>query len=143
MIVLLDANVLLRDPMCEGHVWRVLAHAPESWNLRVFVTEVVVAETVARYQAEVATVLTGWGKITKGSARLGLEDAASNVVQAVRAAIEGYEAHLRDSLSAAHVELIPPPDVPHMELVARSVTRRRPCDDKGDGYRDTLNWPPF
>jgi hypothetical protein len=32
------------------------------------------------------------------------------------------------------------PDVPHMDVVSRSVARRRPCDEKGDGYRDTLIW---
>lgn len=27
-----------------------------------------------------------------------------------------------------------------MEVVSRSVAGRRPCDEKGDGYRDTLIW---
>ncbi len=32
------------------------------------------------------------------------------------------------------------PDVSHDELVTRAVARRKPCDAKGDGYRDSLNW---
>ena len=30
--------------------------------------------------------------------------------------------------------------VAHTQIVERAASRRRPCDDKGDGYRDTLLW---
>jgi hypothetical protein len=142
VILLLDANVLLSDPMCNGKVWGVLAQAPKPWKLRVLVTEVVLEETVGRYEGKVSSALAEFRKHIKAKEwrRLGLEEAGSNAELAGQSAIGQYRTHLRDSLLAAHVEVIPPADVPHMQLVRRSVTRRRPCDEKGDGYRDTLNW---
>jgi PIN domain len=140
VILLLDANVLLSDPMCDGKVWDVLAHAPEPWKLRVLVTDVVLAETAGRYEDTVSSAIEELRKLTKGWGRLGLGEATSSAEAVGQMAIAQYRVHLCDSLSAARAEVIPPADVPHMQLVARSVARRRPCDDKGDGYRDTLNW---
>ena len=37
-------------------------------------------------------------------------------------------------------EIAPPPNVPHLAIAERAANRRRPCDQHGDGYRDTLNW---
>ena len=53
---------------------------------------------------------------------------------------ESYRDHLLEALSAAGTEVLAPPDVPHMRLVTRAVSRRRPCDENRDGYRDTLSW---
>jgi PIN domain len=35
---------------------------------------------------------------------------------------------------------LPIPDVDHPVLIERATSRRPPCDSKGNGYRDTLNW---
>jgi hypothetical protein len=43
-------------------------------------------------------------------------------------------------LRALKVSVVQPPEVTHMTLVERAAFRRRPCDNQGDGYRDTLNW---
>jgi hypothetical protein len=137
---MLDANVLLADPMCEGKVWRVLAHAPAAWNLRVIVPEVALAEAIGKYGLFFEVAMDDFQKATKGWTRLGLGSVAGDASSAAHAVLAEYDIHLRNSLAAANVEVLPPPDVPHMQVVARSVSRRRPCDDNGDGYRDTLNW---
>ncbi|MFW3169225.1 PIN domain-containing protein [Geodermatophilus sp. CPCC 206100] len=140
MIVFLDANILMQDPMCTGVVWQVLAHAPESWSLKLVTSEIAVAEAVAGYERSVVGILDGLEKMTRSWGRIGAQSEADVLRESMQRRIDDYRTHLTDSLTAAGVKVLGAPSVPHMDVVARSVTRRRPCDDKGDGYRDTLVW---
>jgi hypothetical protein len=141
VIVLLDTTVLGADYLCGGDAWQTLVLAARAWDIRVAVTEVVIAEAVANYGREVDAARRGMqGVADKRLGTLGLWEAfeASNRVLTDGAA--NYADRLRKRLEESGVEILPVPDFPHMELVQRATERRRPCNDKGDGYRDTLNW---
>jgi hypothetical protein len=51
-----------------------------------------------------------------------------------------YEEALREKLTVLGARIQPIPDVDHALLVKRATERRRPCDNNGNGYRDTLIW---
>jgi hypothetical protein len=140
VIVFIDANSLMQDPMCGGAVWQVMAHAPASWELELVTSEVAVAEAVAGYQRAIAEAVTALGKAARSWGRLGAQGHADAARVALEQKAGEYHGHLMDSLSAVGVNVLAAPDVPHMELVARSVARTPPCDDQGNGYRDTLIW---
>lgn len=140
MIVYVDANVLMQDPMFSGAVWQVLAHAPASWRLQLFTSEVAVSEAVAGYARALDAAAAGLEKVAKPWLRLGIRSELEALLKGLTGRVDSYEAHLRLSLSAARMEILPPPAVPHIDVVARSVARRRPCDVNGNGYRDTLHW---
>jgi len=72
--------------------------------------------------------------------RLGLGEGAADLVAAASSAIADYEAELRQKMATAHVEIIGIVEVDHFELVKRAAGRQRPCNQNGDGYRDTLLW---
>ena len=104
VILVLDANVLLSDPMCNAKVWRVLAHTPRAWNLRVLVPEVAFAETVGKHEASIASAMHELQDLSKRWKRLGFGDCdAMSAADGVR---QRYEAHLRESLMAANVETL-------------------------------------
>jgi hypothetical protein len=140
VIVVLDANAIMQDPMCAGAIWQVLAHAPADWHLRLAVSEVAVAEAVAGYERETQRAILQLEKVAKSWGRMG----AKSDVEALRDALllrsQRYPEHLASSLSAAGTKILAPPNVSHREIVGRAVARRRPCDAEGDGYRDTLVW---
>ena len=141
MLILLDTTAIMSDPMCGGIAWRVLANAPSAWDVQIFVPEVVVVEAVAGYQRRLNDAVIGissWEK--KYATLLGLTNVTEAIDTALKESAEAYPVRLRDSLNELHVKILAPPNIDHMELVQRAATRRRPCDDKGDGYRDTLNW---
>jgi hypothetical protein len=140
MIVFLDANVLMQDPTCSGTVWHVLAHAPDAWGLRLVTSEVAIAEAVGGYGRRVSAEVAKVEKLTRSWGALGAAEEAVSFLELLRKKRAAYQDHLQSSLRAAGVEVLNAPDVSHMEIVSRSVARRRPCDDKGDGYRDTLIW---
>jgi len=141
MIVLIDTTVFGADALCGGDAWQTLVLAAPIWGVRIVVTEVVVEEAVGNYEREVKaarTGLKGWADKRLGA--LGLWEALSSADNVLADGTAHYAERLRDRLGAANVQVLPIADIPHIELVKRASARRRPCNDKGDGYRDTLNW---
>jgi hypothetical protein len=141
VILLLDTTVLGADPLCQSDAWQLIAHASPLWGVKVAITEVVQAEAVAGYKRRVSYAKAGLDKwADKYVGALGLTEANNAAGKALEAALDSYPTKLQERLNAAGVDVLPAPSVSHMELVERATQRRRPCDDKGDGYRDTLNW---
>ncbi len=141
MIVLLDTTAILRDPLCASTAWRVLAQAVPAWDLRILVSEVVIAEAAAGYRRSVEEARVGFDRWADKHGRpLGLSKILSVAAEETRAAADSYESHLRQALQDAGAAFIAPPTVAHLDLVIRATQRRKPCDSHGNGYRDTLNW---
>ncbi len=127
--------------MCGGTAWQVLALGAAPWNLTIIVPEVVLIEAAGNYQRSVADAMEG---IDKWSVRHSSRIGGTHFTRATRDTLEeaasSYPDRLRDVLLDLKVEIAPPPEVPHRTIVERAARRRRPCDNNGDGYRDTLNW---
>jgi predicted nucleic acid-binding protein len=141
VIVLLDTTVFSADTLCAKAAWKALALAAPGWGIRVAVTEVVVAEAVANYQRRIETLrseLKVWVE-KKNAEDHGLIRAFEAAQIVLSAESAEYAGHLNENIKASSVEILPVAQIPHMELVARATARRRPCDDHGNGYRDTLN----
>jgi PIN domain len=142
MIVLLDTTVLTSDPTCAGNAWRVLVLAAPAWGIKIALTEVVVAEAVANYERELKEVraaLAGWAE-KKRLGALGLREAFTAADEVLSVADAHYHERLDETLRASNVNVLPIANFPHTEIIKRATARTRPCNDKGDGYRDTLNW---
>lgn len=141
-VVVLDATVFGADPLCSSTAWRVLAQATRAWGVRVVVPSVVFAEAVGGYQRSAGEALIGFDRWqTKQRARqLGFEAIAAGVGEAINAQADVFEKTLRTRLDDIGAEIVPVPTIDHAVLIGRAIARRRPCDHKGDGYRDTLNW---
>ena len=140
MIAVLDANILMKDFPCAGNVWQALAHAPDTWSLRLVTSEVAVAETVAGYERQVLEAVAGVAKMTSSWWRFGAMSEVEDFQVRMRERVANYQQDLTSSLEAAGVETLQPPAIAHMDVVTRSVARRRPCDSEGNGYPDTLVW---
>jgi hypothetical protein len=106
-------------------------------------SEVAVAEAVAGYRREVDRQTAALTKIAQGWGRLGAAGDEASTLEAIAARASEYAGVLAESLEAAQVEVLPTPDVAHMDVVARSLARMPPCDSNGNGYRDTLIWLTF
>jgi PIN domain len=140
VIIFVDANAFVADPYCQGLAWRALVHATPAWHLRIKTTEVVFVEAVSKYERSIDARQKDMIKLSKSLGQLGLGNLLSELLAIVLASGEKYTEEFRKILSSCGVEVIEIPDIPHMDLVKRATSRRRPCDDNGNGYRDTLNW---
>ena len=51
-----------------------------------------------------------------------------------------FENRLIAQLDEAQANVLPYPETAHASIVRRAISRQRPFDEKGSGYRDTLIW---
>lgn len=140
MIIVLDTTAVMSDPRCSGLAWQVLVQAREAWGLRVVVPEVVVIEAVAGYQRRLQGSLVGLERWLDKQTALGLDHLASGLHEEIAKQAREYSDYLLSLFKDMGLEIAAVPDVDHRELVERAAQRRKPCDENGDGFRDTLNW---
>lgn len=136
MIALADATALIS---CSpgNPTWKILAMRGKDWDLKVRIPKVSYEEALghARRAADKnARTLKGIAdKIGDSVAfRQALAEALAQPVKLTE--------RLNAALEAADAVLVDPVEIPLMEIVRRQVDRRKPCDDKGNGNRDTINW---
>ncbi|MGE0844387.1 PIN domain-containing protein, partial [Pseudonocardia sp.] len=140
MLLVLDTTALISDPYCRSASWQILIPAKSTWNVRMMIPEVVVIEAVRGFErkvAEASTAVARWSD--KHRYAIGDTPAAAATIELTKMR-DGYETDFAAILAEADVEIVAPPAAGHLEIVQRAATRRRPCDNNGDGYRDTLNW---
>jgi hypothetical protein len=141
MIVALDTTEIVKDPHCAGTAWRALVNAREAWDVRVVIPLVSYMEAVAGFGRRLDDARVGldrWAE--KHLPPLGLNDVADAAADALGDAAATYGDRLTRTLTEAGAEVVGIPEIPHATLVERAAARRKPCNSKGDGYRDTLNW---
>lgn len=134
--VVLDSNVFHgADWFLESTAGRLLRDEAAAGRLRIAVPEVVLIESEANHGREVRAEE---GKLA--AARAALEQLRSPQGGDRAPRRLRYRSDLDEILSRAEAEILPIPDTPHEQLIARAVERRRPFNDKGGGYRDALIW---
>ena len=139
--MLLDSTVLVADPLLTSTAWKVLAHARRRQGLRLCITEVVLLEAIAGYQrrlADAESAFDSWVK--KHSRSLGPTSATNEIRIGLAEQGAAYSEQLGAVLDEVPVEVLPFPEISHRTLVERAVARIPPCNQRGDGYRDSLNW---
>jgi hypothetical protein len=139
-VVVIDANAIVQGPWwLDSAAWRVLLYQARRGAIRLVVPEVVIREAVGCFQRALEDRLDKCR-----SAARNLRDLTRTELAAVDMEIAGstgaYETHLRATLSDAHALLTPLPEIDISSLVDRAVGRRRPFDDSGSGFRDSLLW---
>jgi hypothetical protein len=135
--IVLDSTVLSRgDRFFEGFAARIVAGEATAGRLRLVVPETVVLECSANHERDV------YGAVKSlESAQDALTKFRANAAEFARFEPRlSYGEDLREIIRQAGGEIWPIPDVPHLRLVEKAVARKRPFNDKGDGYRDTLVW---
>lgn len=147
MIIVLDTTVFTGDPNFGGPFWRIIEARPERWGLRVVCPWPVVEEAIGNRRTALQKELSQLrSHINNGgdAARKYDVDIAgislSPIIDAFQEAKEAAEMWFTDRLHRLRIEVLPVDQIDHQDTVRRAVLRTRPCNDKGDGYRDTLNW---
>ncbi|GLY32429.1 PIN domain-containing protein [Kineosporia sp. NBRC 101731] len=140
MILALDTTELTRDPWFSGAAWRILANARDTWKIRIVLTEVVVLEATGNFERRVLDASEGLKKWTNRYRPIfGGNSIYKDASDPLGQLVTDHQQRFNSIISALNIEVISPA-IPHSELIQRAVSRRRPCNENGDGYRDTLNW---
>lgn len=139
--LVLDANALSSDHYLASPSFTVIANEIADGELELIVPEVAVIETVGNFRRSISDAHDAlekfagkWNRLLPEPEKLeGLDTYLDDLAAA-------YEETLGKKLTVLGARIQPIPDVDHSLLVKRATERRRPCDNNGNGYRDTLIW---
>lgn len=134
-LILLDTTALSQDSMMRTAAWDSLSSATKSGLIHVAISEVTILE-LARQVHEKAEKL----RETITSNREQLQAHGVQVIEPVELPTKDFEPAFRARLATRYVSVLPLPEVPHADLVARDIAARPPFNRSGKGYRDALIW---
>lgn len=139
--VVIDANAITFGAWwLDSPAWRVLLYQARTGAVRAVVPEVVIREAVGRFRSALADHVQSANASRKKLGHLAHSSDGPTEEFNEPQVVEEYEQHVRSLFNESQVVVAPLPQVDLSELVDRAIRRRRPFDDSGSGFRDSLIW---
>ena len=142
MHIVVDANIIIIGTgYGRNHQFRELLSTLEDLQHDLCVPKVVVEEVVGKFSRDFDDDAREIRRRMRDLSRLldkDLSSAVNNVDEVLDKTNE--VASFRERLEAQFDRVLDYPDIQHEVLVMRAVTRTRPFDEEGEGYRDALIW---
>lgn len=138
MLLVIDANVIVANPLLRGAQWEAIARAVCTASLVVAVPELAIDEAVARYRENNSSQRRALRKQRHqwpGPAR----DALDAAIAASEKFADDYPRLLGERLAEMSAKILAYPEMNHRDLAGRAITRQAPFDADGGGYRDALH----
>jgi len=141
--IVLDANVFIADYWLRSVSSVLLKDFLKKTNATLVVPKVVFEEVVNHHEEDLKKVKSDIHRMLRGAGRLvrnvkGQEDSIEAISKQSRD--EPYRNFLSSELKSLNAMIVDYSDIPHSEVVGRDLRRRRPFQESGKGYRDTLLW---
>ena len=138
MIFVIDTSELHDQKRLEGNLLRLFLLAKSLTKHRVCIPEVVLAEhrrasrtamqkSAATIEKELKVLARYWDKLD-----IKLPD--------VDREFDKWQRWIDERLRVAGIEILPYPNISHASIAERDLSRRKPFNDSGKGYRDALIW---
>ena len=141
--ICVDANAVVQGAWhLESAAWRVLLYQSRTGLSRVILPDLMLREIVGRFEEELRKRIRGAEKSLASLAKMVGRPVDPPTID-IPGAVEQYEQDLRTLLVESEVLIADLPDVDINELADRAITRQRPFDDGGSGFRDALLWLLF
>jgi hypothetical protein len=140
--VILDANVIIGDYWLRSPSFLLLREFLKNSKATLVVPKIIFEEVVNHHREDVRELTADIQNNLRESGRL-LRDASGGkwlIELNRRAAKESYEKFLASELTNLGAVIHDYGDIPHSDVVRRDLRRRRPFQQSGKGYRDTLLW---
>ena len=139
MRIVLDTNVIVRDPRLRGTTFRILLQEIGlSEQHGVILPKIVLDEAVNKAMEEISLALAASKKAARTIKKFSGDDLGPAFD--LEAFGKAYRELLVNAIDECGGEVAPYPSVSHADVVERALRRRRPFSAAGDGYRDCLVW---
>lgn len=151
MLIVVDANIIIKDAILRDRKWKVAQDALNAGRLRLILPETARLEAIGGYRRDHEDKIQQVKRVLRKSTNRA-KRAAEVLLQVYCEEVDTYEIMLNSRLREIGFEIPGPPEHGHLELTERAVNRLPPFDESGGGYRDTLLWltaveqidePPF
>lgn len=142
MKIVFDTNILYEDFFLRGAQVVDICETARQNNIEVYIPEVVYDEIVNQYREKLDEIQkeidSSANKVRRISTTLSLNNPINEVAR--NQLLDEYPSILNQRLEELNIKKLPYPAIPHKEIVARDLKRRRPFQKSGKGYRDALIW---
>lgn len=138
MKIVLDTNILCQDYFLKSLQAQLLLENHKVINGNLCIPQVVVDETINRYKEDLQEAVEKATKTNRVLQKLLGSDENIDIDIENKVAVMSTE--LMKKLNQHKVDILPYPKVSHEEIVSRDLSRKKPFQRDGKGYRDTLIW---
>jgi len=141
MKIVLDTNIIFSDFHLTGAKIRNLCESVKSTGDIVYIPEIVIDESINKYRENLQKHKLNIDKGISDFNRLTENDAKNPITDdIVKTELDKFSKHFKKQIIELGIEIIPYPSISHKELVKRDLSRKRPFQESGKGYRDALIW---
>jgi predicted nucleic acid-binding protein len=137
MKVVLDTNQLYGDYLLRGPQFATVEDFLRRSSSELCIPAVVVEEITRHYRRAYEEAASRRDKVNRISRVVGDE---MPTLRPPHRAEEDYRRALSERLRSMQARVITLPDITINAVLERDLSERRPFDDKGRGFRDTLIW---
>lgn len=139
--IVLDSNVFIADYWIRSPSFVLLRDFLKKTDATLVVPKIVIEEVVNHHAEDVGRLVTKVRSTYRDSARL-LRNYKAQPPEAIyqHDHADSYEDFILSQLKTLKARIPEYGDIPHKEIVRRDLRRRRPFQENGKGYRDTLLW---
>jgi predicted nucleic acid-binding protein len=141
--IVVDTTVIVDDYWFRSPSFELFAEFLKQTGAKFVVPEVVVEEAINHRHEDLEIVKSEIEKAHRKVARLFRrfpEKSDQMAVVETEDASDPYEKFLSSELKRRGATIIPYHDIPHKDVISRDLSRFRPFQRSGKGYRDTLIW---
>ena len=137
-VVVVDSNTIVHGAWyLDSPEWSVLLHQSKTGRIRLVVPEIVVREVDGRFAQTIGELSDQAKAKANQLARLTRNEPVVPDIDTTRST---YNSILSQVLANNEVVTAKLPDINVDDLVDRAISRRRPFDGSGSGFRDALLW---
>lgn len=142
MEFVLDTNVIFNDFHLEGAKIKNLCESIKSTEDSVWIPAIVVDESINKYGERLRDCKLKTDGGISDLRRLIRRDVGVSPIsdEFIRKESEDYAGRFKKQLHKLDIQIIPYPKISHQELVRRDLSRKKPFQTSGKGYRDALIW---
>ncbi|MHB8486844.1 MAG: PIN domain-containing protein [Candidatus Acidiferrales bacterium] len=140
-LIVLDANVFIADYWLRSPSFVLLRDFLTKTDAVLIVPKIVAEEAVNHHAEDINRLMAEVRSLNRNSGRLLRSykgQPPETIVKHNRA--DSYEDFLLSQLKTLKAKIPEYREIPHSEIVRRDLRRKRPFQESGKGYRDTLLW---
>ena len=136
MHIVLDSEAIRHADFGNSNLFRFLERSASLLGYQIHVPALVIDEVTAQIEEELQDAKQQAARSSRRWGRM--------LDRPLESSMDGLEPREGASLLRKKLEaydsVLPYPEATHQELALRAIHRRRPFNDKGSGYRDSLIW---
>ena len=141
MHIVLDANIVIREGFGNSGDFRLLLSTLDVLQHNLYVPQLVIEEVLSEFErARDRRARRVTNDLAWLSRHLGLDLPSPIAAPDKRIRAGLFRNRLIAQFNSPNCSIIGYPDTPHEDLVKRATTRRKPFNQNGAGYRDSLIW---